>query len=80
MKKEILKIEKQSHLLLHVAWKGYEGIIASKIYEYVGSGTNILLVPGDEGSINQIVKETKYGSIFNDWCVIYFFIIKLLIQ
>lgn len=65
-KSEILKIEKSSHLLLYVAWKGYDGIIASKIYEYIGSGTNVLVVPGDEGSINQIVKAAKCGSIFND--------------
>ena len=52
-KSEILKIEKSSHLLLHVAWKGFDGIIASKIYEYIGSGTNVLVVPGDEGSIDQ---------------------------
>ena len=32
-KTEILKIEKESHLLLHIAWKGQQGIIASKIYE-----------------------------------------------
>ena len=65
-KSEILKIEKSSHLLLHVAWRGYDGIIASKIYEYIGSGTNVLVVPGDEGSIDQIVKESKCGSIFNN--------------
>ena len=65
-KSEILKIEKSSHLLLHIAWKGFDGIIASKIYEYIGSGTNILVVPGDEGSIDQIVKKAKCGSIFND--------------
>ena len=65
-KSEILKIEKSSHLLLHVAWKGYDGIIASKIYEYIGSGTNVLVVPGDQGSIDEIVTEAKCGSIFND--------------
>jgi glycosyltransferase involved in cell wall biosynthesis len=65
-KSEILKIEKSSHLLLHIAWKGYDGIIASKIYEYIGSGTNVLVVPGDKGSIDQIVNEAKCGSIFND--------------
>jgi hypothetical protein len=65
-KSDILKIEKSSHLLLHVAWKGFDGIIASKIYEYIGSGTNVLVVPGDEGSIDKIVNEAKCGSIFND--------------
>ena len=49
-------------------WHGMDTrvIIASKIYEYIGSGTNVLVVPGDEGSIDQIVREAKCGSIFND--------------
>ena len=58
-KNEIYKIEKESHLLLHVAWQGYKGIIASKIYEYVGSGTSVLVVPGDEGSIDQVIEEAN---------------------
>ena len=65
-KKEIFKIEKQSHLLLHVAWKGHEGIIASKIYEYIGSGSKIIIVPGDNNSIDFIVNTSKSGLIFND--------------
>ena len=65
-KSEILKIEKSSHLLLHVAWKGYEGIIASKIYEYIGSGSKIIIVPGDNNSIDFIVNTSKSGLIFND--------------
>ncbi len=65
-KSEILEIEKSSHLLLHVAWKGFDGIIASKIYEYIGSGTSVLVVPGDEGSIDKIITEANCGFIFND--------------
>ena len=65
-KSEILKIEKSSHLLLHVAWKGYDGIIASKIYEYIGSGTKVLVVPGDKGSIDKIITEANCGFIFNN--------------
>ena len=56
-KSEILEIEKSSHLLLHVAWKGFDGIIASKIYEYIGSATKVLVVPGDDGSIDKIIKK-----------------------
>ncbi len=65
-KSEILKIEKQSHLLLHVAWKGHLGIIASKIYEYIGSGTKIIIVPGDNDSIDKIVNTSKSGVVFNN--------------
>jgi glycosyltransferase involved in cell wall biosynthesis len=65
-KSEILKIEKSSHLLLHVAWKKHEGIIASKIYEYIGSGTKTIIVPGDNGSIDEIVKQSNSGVVFHD--------------
>lgn len=65
-KNEILIIEKQSHLLLHVAWKGHNGIIASKIYEYIGSGSKIIVVPGDRNSIDKIVNASKAGLVFND--------------
>ena len=65
-KSEILKIEKSSHLLLHVAWKGHDGIIASKIYEYIGSGSKIIIVPGDNGSIDEIVEKSNSGVVFSD--------------
>lgn len=60
---EILEMEKRSHLLLHVAWKGFKGIIASKIYEYIGSGTPILICPGDDGDIDKIVRSSESGTI-----------------
>lgn len=62
---KILEIEKRSHLLLHVAWKGFKGIIASKIYEYIASGSYILVTPSDEGSIEQIVKSSGCGTTTN---------------
>ena len=65
-KSEILKIEKESHLLLHIAWKDHAGIIASKIYEYIGSGSKIIVAPGDGGSIDEIVRTSKSGLIFED--------------
>jgi hypothetical protein len=65
-KSEIFKIEKQSHLLLHVAWKGHSGIIASKIYEYIGSGTKIIIAPGDNNSIDKIINTSKSGVVFNN--------------
>lgn len=62
---EILKIEKESHLLVHVAWAGQKGIIASKIYEYIGSGTQILIAPGDNSDIDSIILKSGNGSICN---------------
>ena len=65
-RKEILNIEKESHILLHIAWSGYDGIVASKIYEYIGAKRKILVVPGDNSTIDKIVKESKAGVILNN--------------
>jgi len=65
-RKEILNIEKESHILLHIACSGYEGIVASKIYEYIGANRKILVVPGDNSTIDKIVTESKAGVILNN--------------
>jgi glycosyltransferase involved in cell wall biosynthesis len=57
----ILEIEKKSHLLLHVAWDEQKGIIASKIYEYIASGSFIIVTPSDKGSIQEIVDHSGCG-------------------
>jgi glycosyltransferase involved in cell wall biosynthesis len=75
-KSEILKLEKSSHLLLHVAWKGHDGIIASKIYEYIGSGSKTIIVPGDKGSIDEIVKQSNSGVVFHDFHTTFDFLCK----
>lgn len=60
-REKILAIEKQSHILLHVAWDEHNGIIASKIYEYIASGTFILVTPTDKGAIEEIVQTSNCG-------------------
>ena len=57
----ILEIERRSHLLMHVAWDEQKGIIASKIYEYIASGTYIVVTPNDHGSIQEIVEASGCG-------------------
>jgi glycosyltransferase involved in cell wall biosynthesis len=60
-RKYVLEIECRSHLLLHVAWDEQKGIIASKIYEYIASGTPIIVTPGDKGSIQEIIELSGCG-------------------
>ncbi|PLX02997.1 MAG: hypothetical protein C0594_11280 [Marinilabiliales bacterium] len=64
-REKILEIEMRSHVLLHVAWKDHQGIIASKIYEYLGSGTHILVTPSDHGEIDKIIQESNGGTLTN---------------
>ena len=74
-REEILQLEKQAHLLLHVAWQGYKGIIASKIYEYIASGTKIIVAPSDHGAIEQIVNNSQCGKVLSEECQIVEFLI-----
>jgi glycosyltransferase involved in cell wall biosynthesis len=64
-RKKTLEVEKKAHLLLHVAWKGYSGIVASKIYEYIASGTQILVTPSDQDIIESILLKSECGLITN---------------
>jgi glycosyltransferase involved in cell wall biosynthesis len=64
-KDKILEIEVRSHLLLYPAWKGFKGIIASKIYEYINSGTYTLVTPSDDGEIEKIIKKSGAGICTN---------------
>jgi glycosyltransferase involved in cell wall biosynthesis len=63
--RDILVIEKRSDVLLFVGWKGFQGVVPSKIYEYCGSGSFVLVAPGDDGEVNRIVKQTRTGEICN---------------
>ncbi|MEN7549603.1 hypothetical protein AAG747_16890 [Rapidithrix thailandica] len=60
---EVIETELRSHVLLHVAWKGFKGIVASKIYEYIGSSAPILVAPGDEGEIDRIIDQSGCGEV-----------------
>jgi glycosyltransferase involved in cell wall biosynthesis len=65
-KEKILEIEARSHLLLYPAWKGYKGIIASKIYEYINSGTYTIVTPSDDGEIEKIITKSGCGICTNN--------------
>ena len=64
-RKKTLEVEKRAHLLLHVAWQGFSGIVASKIYEYIASGTQILVTPSDHDIIESILLKSECGLITN---------------
>lgn len=64
-KEQILEIETRSHLLLYPAWKGFNGIIPSKIYEYISSGTHTLVAPSDNGEVEKILLRSSCGTITN---------------
>lgn len=73
-KKETLIIEKKSHLLLYVGWEGFTGVIGSKVYEYLASGTKLLVAPGDNSCIDEIIEHSKAGAFHNSIDGVYDFL------
>lgn len=64
-----LDVMKNSSLLLLVGWKGIsaEGWRPQKVYEYIGSGTPMLLIGGSKNTeLAKLVLSTQRGTIAND--------------
>jgi len=56
-----LEFMHSSSILLDVGWKGYKGVCAGKVLEYLAVGKNILLAPADGDLTDRIIAETKAG-------------------
>jgi hypothetical protein len=63
---EALRYTKNSNLLLLIGWKNIKGNISGKIYEYLASGNNIVVVPGDLDVMDKLVGYTTAGNSFYD--------------
>ena len=55
----------QANILYYAGWKGFEGVLTTKIFDYLASKKNILIAPGDGSSIDDIVIKTNSGKIAN---------------
>lgn len=64
-KNEATHITRQSDVLFFPAWKGYYGQIGVKPLDYLASGNNMLLAPGDNDILDQVLQECKAGKIAN---------------
>jgi glycosyltransferase involved in cell wall biosynthesis len=65
-KQNSLEVEVRSHILLYPAWKGFDGIIPSKIFEYNQSKTLVMITPTDHGEVEKIVMNSHSGICTND--------------
>lgn len=54
-----------SDVLLHYGWKGFKGMIGTKTFDYLASGNNILLAPGDADIVDELLLKTNTGKIAN---------------
>ena len=50
-------------IILHAAWSGYKGIYTTKLFDFVASGNNILMAPGDHDVADALINETGTGKI-----------------
>lgn len=62
---EAIQIGRKSDLLYYPAWKGYRGIYSGKIFEYLALRKNILIAPGDNDVIENLIIKTKSGKVAN---------------
>jgi len=63
-KEEALSKIHHADLLYYPSMAGM-GWISAKLYEYLASGNNILVSPGDGDVVDSIIKETRTGCICN---------------
>lgn len=55
----------QSHVLFYAGWKGYDGILTTKIFDYLAAKKNILIAPGDDSTMDDLITKTASGKIAN---------------
>ena len=60
------QLGKDSDILYYAAWSGWKGVYSAKIATYLGLQKNILIAPGDDDVIDDIINETNSGFVIND--------------
>lgn len=63
---EALQFLCDAHVLFYPGWKGHKGIYSTKIFEYLGAKRNIIIAPGDDDVIDELLNKTKSGIIANN--------------
>jgi hypothetical protein len=64
-REEAIQLMKDSSILFYPAWKKYKGIYSGKLFEYLGTKNNILVIPKDNGVVENLIEETKGGLATN---------------
>jgi Glycosyltransferase Family 4 len=63
---EAVQYTVSSEVLFQSAWKGYKGIYTTKLFDFMASGNNILIAPGDNDVIDELVNKSKTGMVVNN--------------
>jgi hypothetical protein len=65
-REKVISITANSDVLFFPCPKDYIGIYGTKIFEYIASGSFVLVSPGDDGVVSELINETQGGIIAND--------------
>ena len=64
-KAEAIEHTLTSNVLIFPSYKGYKDYYTAKIFEYLGSERNIIMVPGNNDLVDDLILKTQAGKIAN---------------
>lgn len=77
-KQEVIRIQKESDVLLMISHTGIKGIPSSKMYEYIGLKKPILLYPNDHDIVEETLLDSGLGIVCNQEVDIYENLVELI--
>lgn len=75
-----IEYQRAASILLSLASPGFEGILSSKIFDYVKAGRPVLNIPSDNGTLDEFIKRSRIGVSCADAMSVADFIEKLYSQ
>lgn len=61
-KKESIKVQKSSNMLLYFTHLETKGVYSGKIFEYLGANKPIMISPGDNDILDELINQTQSGK------------------
>jgi glycosyltransferase involved in cell wall biosynthesis len=62
-RRRTLRLQQQTHLLLHLAHSQETGVLTGKIFEYLAANRPILCIPGDNDGVDILLSQTGAGVV-----------------
>lgn len=66
--RDLLDLQQRADILLLLRWDDprEDGVIAGKLFEYIGAGRPILALGSETGEAADIIRENNFGTVSND--------------
>lgn len=62
---QAVEMMRRSDVLFYIGWRGLKGWASGKIYEYLAARRNILIAPGDNDVLDELMARTNAGRVAN---------------